>query len=295
MTLSATTKNIRLENTPQAVIIVTGLLGILAAILIGISDAILFGQPINGADLFFGEAQEYELMVGKSPAMLMWGSLGGVLIPMLIIGYWHWYVGMVNVGRRWARLTMIALSIGLMGSMVFHFTVGMMGSIYQTQLLMPDDTSAELISSLILTQYQFFIFPALFVALAGLIPASILFFIPTIRGKTLFPRWYAFTVPIIAWPLCLMLATFIPAPLGGYIGTTFHWSTIVFFAISTIVLIKHQRDGDVVIEKRNQKNSQPREKSASPSQRDNFIQTSQNLSKTLQTSTLALPSHPQQG
>ncbi|MEM7331395.1 MAG: DUF6796 family protein [Chloroflexota bacterium] len=247
-TTSTTMKNSRLANTRQAVILVTGLLGILAAVLIGISDAILIGQPISGSDIYFGEYQEYELMLGKSPVMLMWGSLGGMVIPMLIIGYWHWYIGMVNVGRRWARLTMITMIFGLMGGMVFHFTLGMVGIVYQTQPLMPDNASKELIDSLVLNLYRFFVSPAVFVAIAGFLPASILFFIPTIRGKTLFPRWYAFSVPIIAWPLCLLLATLIPAPWGGYVATTFHWSTIVFFAISTIILIKYQRRESAVSE-----------------------------------------------
>ncbi|MEM7800145.1 MAG: DUF6796 family protein [Chloroflexota bacterium] len=239
--VSTTTKDAGPGSSRQTVILVTGLLGILAAILIGISDALLIGQPISGADLYFGGKQEYELMVGKSPATLMWGSLGGIVIPMLIIGYWHWYIGMVNVGRRWARLTMITMILGLLGGMVFHFTLGMIGITYQALLTMPDETSKGLIDSLILNLYRFFVSPAALVAIVGFLPASILFFIPTIRGKTVFPRWYAFSVPIIAWPLCLLLATLIPAPWGGYIGTTFHWSTILFFAISTFILIRNQR------------------------------------------------------
>lgn len=85
-------------------ILVTDIIGIVSAIIVVIIDMLLNANATRGAEIFAVEI--YELMANKTPQQLMWGSLGGIFILMLMAGYWHWYVGMATVHRWWSSLTL---------------------------------------------------------------------------------------------------------------------------------------------------------------------------------------------
>ena len=221
-------------------VLVTGILGIISAVGVGITDMLLNANASSGTDIFAVEV--YELMANKTVQQLMWGSLGGIFILTLMAGYWHWYVGMPAIDRRWARLTLLTVLFGAIGGALYHFHLGMIGLAYQTLLQTTDSASYTRLESLIQIYDRYYSIPTFLIALIGFGVGSLLFFIPTIRGKTAFPRWYAFSVPIIAWPLSMLITSQFPAPIGGFVGVTWHWPTIIAFTISTIVLMRRSAE-----------------------------------------------------
>lgn len=87
----------------------------------GITDMLLNANATSGAEIFAVET--HELMANKTPQQLMWGSLGGIFILMLIADYWHWYVGIATVHRWWSSLILLLLLFGAIGGTLFIPTI----------------------------------------------------------------------------------------------------------------------------------------------------------------------------
>ena len=168
--------------------------------------------------------------------------IGGIFILMLMAGYWHWYVGMATVHRWWSSLTLLLLLIGAIGGTLYHFYVATPGLAYQKLFHITDSDSYRRIEELIQIYDRDYSQPTFLMAMVGFAGSSVLFFIPTICGRTAFPRWYAFSVPIISWPLSMLITSQFPASIGGFVGVTWHWPTIIAFTISTIVLMRQSME-----------------------------------------------------
>ena len=111
-----------LQRHHRQPLLVTGIIGIVSAIIVGITNMLLNANATSGTEIFAVET--YELMAAKTPPHQWLRSLGGIFMLMLMAGYWHWYVGMATVHRWWFSLTLLLLLLGTVEGTLYHFYFG---------------------------------------------------------------------------------------------------------------------------------------------------------------------------
>lgn len=220
--------------TKRNLTLLTGIGGILCAVAIGISDILLLGTNNSGMAIY--NQAYWPFMAHRTTPELFWGANGSYTILLLFVGYTHWYLGAEPSAKRWMMAALVAMFFGLGVGSLAHYLIAVLSATYNATIR---STDIETANEIVLALEQTFLNPVAAIAFLFFAIGSGIFFVLTIRGKTVYPRWYAFFVPIILWPLSLLVTSQIPAPLGGYASVTFHWPTVIAFTLSTLILLRH--------------------------------------------------------
>ena len=209
------------ESTPSNnILVVTGIIGLLAAVLVGWGEFLL-----NFDNLARYSETHYDFMLGTSNASFSNGHFIGVLAaPLYLVGCWHISLMLRPAHQKWA---MAAFFISAYGFIVGAVWIGSRASV-GTLANLPDSEQLRMLIEL----YQFRYETLLTVIRVTTLVLSLIFVGLVITGKSRYPRWVAVFNPII-----LILASFIvfavsPA-LGKYLlPIALNVSFFIFFLIS---------------------------------------------------------------
>jgi hypothetical protein len=177
-----------------------------------------------------------ERMITLSPRRLMAGALLGVFVtPLMLVGFWQVYQGLISAGQMLALTTSLLFGIASVIGAFVHGSFYYMGE-YVHALNKVDDYSQAVIVDMLSRHRQVLIMTYAPVMVLIVI-ASILFSVLVASGNTAFPVWMAAINPVtltIAW---LAFKRILPQFIRDWTeGAGFNIAYLIFFICTTISL-----------------------------------------------------------
>jgi hypothetical protein len=220
---------------------ITGLLGLLGALLYAIGDVLLLASKISLDNYprlkpYAKLLSDAEKMVVLPSNRMIWGALLGVFAtPLVLAGLWQVYQGLNGANAALTLVTgLLFATASIVGAFV-HGTFYYMGE-YVQALNKVEDGSQPVIAEMIARHRKVLIIsyaPVLILILA----ASILFSILVSSGKTAFPVWMAAVNPVTMTLAWLAIKRLLPQMVRDWTeGAGFNIAYLVFFACTTITL-----------------------------------------------------------
>ncbi len=229
MSLPATTTN----PASRRAVLVAGLAGILASILVGAAEFSLHFT----SSLDYG-GPEYEFFLGTSAARLTFGHFVAIFsAPLYFIGYWHLFQRL-NPASEKTRLLLLGLGI-------YSFAIGAvwLGSrvypaiLVQAREAAANDAARDQIAAL-LNRASFYNETILIGLRIGVLALSGVFVWLVASGKTSYPRWFAALNPILLVLACFLIYFLVPS-IGGYLmPIAMNVAHFILFGVSTWLLIR---------------------------------------------------------
>ena len=207
-------------NKKTSVLVLTGVIGLIAAVLVGWGEFLL-----NFDDLGRYSEVNYDFMKGTDDSDFSRGHFIGVLAaPLYLVGCWHIYLMLKPAHQKWA---MAAFLIAAYGFIVGAVWIGSRASI-GTLANMLDTTQVKMLIEF----YQFRYETLLTVIRITTLVLSLIFIGLVLTGKSYYPRWVAIFNPII-----LIIGSFIVfaafPEIGKYLlPIALNVAFFIFFIIS---------------------------------------------------------------
>ncbi len=184
----------------KSVIGVTGLLGLLGAVLTGVGEFLLHFDALARFDV------EYAFLVGISEQRSDVGHFVAVLgAPLYLIGCWHIRLMLKPASDRWSLVAFFVTAYGFIVGLVW---IGSRASI-SALVNMPPEMDLAYLTGL----YDFRYETLLQVIRIAVLILSIIFVALVVRGRSHYPRWMAWLNPIL-----LIVASFVVYALAPAFG-----------------------------------------------------------------------------
>ena len=179
-------------QTNQRQIIRAGMIGLLAAILVGSGEFLLHFDSLGR----FGESGGYEFMRGISANRTTIGHFLAVLgAPLYLVGFWHLMKMLEPANRVVSRIAFFIMSYGIIVGAMWISSRANISAIVNTE------TTTELLHFFSL--YEFRYENLLQVTRLAVLIFSIIFIWLTLSGRSHYPKWMAIFNPIL-----LLLSSF---------------------------------------------------------------------------------------
>ncbi len=210
--------------------ILTGLVGLLAATLVGAGEFMLHFDPLarygQGFDFFKGVTES------RATAGHFLGVLGA---PLYVVGAWHIYLMLRPANRFWAALAFVIMAYGCVVGGVWIGSRATAAFLVNT---IPEDALASAIGL-----YELRYESLLIVVRSAILVLSGIFVWLILTGRSSYPRWMAALNPII-----LILASFLVFWLAPGIGKylmpiALNVAFLILFSVSTMIAV-HSSEGD---------------------------------------------------
>lgn len=206
-----------------------GVFALLCCVLVGLSDMVLLGQPISGADA--ATRPIYALFEGKERWQVVAGTAGALFIPPAGLGCWMLVAGLRSVGNAYRVLTAGALGLLFVVGAAVHALYGAVGiAVVATRA--PDGSLPEHTVVMAEAVHRQLVEPGLLLAMAGFVVGSLLFSLAVAAGRSAYPRRMAAVCPVVILLAVSVGTRLVPAPVGGYLFVAaIHLATPVIFGI----------------------------------------------------------------
>ena len=184
----------------KSTIVVTGVIGLLGALLTGAGEFILHFDVLARFDV------EYEFLGGISEQRSNVGHFVAVLgAPLYLIGCWHIRLMLKPASDRWSLAAFLVMAYG--------FAVGIVwiGSRASISALVNMPVSTDMLH--LIDLYNFRYETLLQVIRIAVLVLSIIFVALVVRGRSHYPRWVAALNPIL-----LIVTSFVVFALAPTIG-----------------------------------------------------------------------------
>ncbi len=210
-------------------LVITGLLGLFAALVTGIGEYFLLYAP----ELKHGAENNYMNFLHPTESQLKLGYyLGAIGAPFYLIGYWH-IVGMLKQQQKWIGWLIMALAIfGFMSGLVWLLSNAYQGILVQTIAAHTGDTAATLLQ--VQTKVDQLSAPLLQVIRYQVLAISVLLAFLIFRGGTYYPRWMGLLTPIVLILLVFSTMLYMPSIGKFFVPEALNVAHFVFFALSTL-------------------------------------------------------------
>ncbi len=214
------------------VIRLTGLAGILGAILMFIGDMFLYGGFYSGSEYYeysrriMGEIPLLRLMIG--------GAIGPIASILYAIGFWQIYLAIKSAGKVLASISFSGFAVMSIIAGSYHSGFVNTGLILRARASIQqcDLESVKILLGQSI-DYLHFLYNMMFVF--GTI-GTIIFMFTIIFRKTYYPKWIILFTPTLLL-LTSSIAAYIPSPFGGIIyGGYINLIFLLFFCVSTFLL-----------------------------------------------------------
>ncbi len=223
-----------MKKSTNKQLIISGFLGIIGAIGVGIGEFLLHYSPegigYDGSNFeFFNQIPLSRLTLGHFVAVSF--------VPFYIAGYYHLYLVFKE------KNPVIATSIFALG--VIAFMIGGMWISSRAQLgylvhkiaEFPNDTALQSLIEVYKNHAEILV-KSLRIWVAAI---SILFVIPILKGSTIYPKWMAIFNPIVILLSVLAIYTIVPS-IGFIIGPiAMNVVHFIVFGLSLIVILTKQK------------------------------------------------------
>jgi len=221
------------EMPNHRTIVITGIIGMVAALLVGTGEFMLHFSPAgdyadDGNYVYLLQVSEWRITTGHFLAMF--GA------PFYLIGFWHIYLGLKPYGKIIPYLFFFISAYGFIIGTVW------MGSRASIVLLAQANFAAEGHNSEVLKELiRYYILHSeslLEVIRVTTLISSFAFIFMVLTGKTLYPRWMALFNPIVLLLLSFILFAIVPE-IGKYaLPIALNIGYFIFFSLSTLQLAR---------------------------------------------------------
>jgi len=189
-------------NQYRLYLVITGYLGLLAAILVGVGEFLLHFDPLAR----FSES-DYSFMLASSDARQTLGHFFGVFsAPLYVIGCWHIYLMLKPANQK---LAFLAFILGAYGFMIGADWISSRASIGALIHLQQEGVAIEPLIQLYQHRYE----SLLTVIRITTLSLSIIFIGLCLTGRSHYQKWHALFNPIL-----LLIASFIVFLVSPNIG-----------------------------------------------------------------------------
>ncbi len=155
--------------------VATGLVGILAAILVGTGEFLLHFDPLAR----YGQGFEFLKGVGEDQATL--GHFIGVLgAPLYVVGAWHLYLMLRSANPFWAKVVGFTMAYGCVVGAVW------IGSRATAAMIVNTTTGAEFETAIALYDWRYE--TLLTVTRIAILAVSAIFVWLSLTGRSAYPR-----------------------------------------------------------------------------------------------------------
>ena len=209
-------------NTKSPVLVITGLLGLLAAIVVGTGEFLLHFD-VQGR---FGEGGGYAFMEGISAHRTTLGHFLAVLAaPIYVLGFWHVMKMLEPANHLFSRIAFALMSYGIVVGVVW---IGSRASI-STVLNLGESGYLAAFSSLYELRYE----NLLQITRLAVLFFSVIFVWLVLTGRSHYPRWVAIVNPILLILVSFAIWFVVPG-VGIYLmPIALNIAFAVLFAVST--------------------------------------------------------------
>ncbi len=211
------------DKKEKPIIMITGFLGLVAAILVGIGEFLLHYDPLAR----FSETG-YDFMLAASDERQTMGHFFGVLgAPLYVVGCWHIYLMLKPAGQK---LAFIAFALGAYGFMVGADWISSRASIGALIHFQQTGINVDELIALYQLRYETLLTVVRITTLA----LSLIFIGLVLTGRSHYQRWHAIFNPIVLLIGSFVVYAFAPE-IGKYImPIALNVAFGIFFIISMI-------------------------------------------------------------
>ena len=209
----------------RSIIVLTGIVGLLAAVFTGIGEFMLHFDALARFDVeyaFLGGISDQRSSIGHFVAML--GA------PMYLIGCWHIRLMLKPASDRWSLVAFFVMAYGFAIGIVW---IGSRASI-SALVNMPVTPDVQHLVEL----YDFRYETLVQVTRIAVLVLSIIFVALVVRGRSHYPRWMAALNPILMIVASFVVYALAPA-LGKYLmPIALNVAFFILFLASITIAIK---------------------------------------------------------
>jgi hypothetical protein len=215
------------------IIKITGLIGIIAALLVGTGEFLLHFSPLGD----YADDGNYAYLLQVSESRVTLGHFFAVIgAPLYLVGFWHIYLGLKPYGKIIPLVNFFITAYG------FIFGTIWIGSRASIVLLAQANSAAVGANKKILRELMDFYMlhseTLLEVTRITTLVSSLAFIVLVLTGKTLYPRWMAIFNPILLLVSSFILFAIAPS-IGKYtLPIALNVGYFIFFTLSTLQLTK---------------------------------------------------------
>jgi hypothetical protein len=192
-------------QTDQRQMIITGMIGLLASIMVGTGEFLLHFDSLGR----FGEGGGYEFMKGISTNKTTIGHFIAVLgAPLYIVGFWHLMKMLEPANRPVSRVAFFIMSYGIIVGATW------IGSRANISAIVNIEHTTDLIQ--LVSLYDFRYENLLQITRLSVLIFSIIFIWLTMTGRSHYPKWMAMFNPILLLLSSFTIWFFIPT-VGIYL------------------------------------------------------------------------------
>ena len=209
----------------KSIVMTTGLVGLLGALLTGTGEFILHFDPLVRF------ATEYEFFTGISDRRSTLGHFIGVLgAPLYLIGCWHIQLMLRPANPRWSMIVFFIAAYGFVVGVVWIGSRASISALINTPVA-PDVMH---LISLYDSRYE----ALLQIIRISVLMLSVIYVWLSLTGRSHYPKWMALLNPIL-----LIVASFVVYALSPGIGKylmpiALNVAFSVFFAVSIFIAAK---------------------------------------------------------
>ena len=179
-------------ESKQSQITIAGIIGLIAAILVGAGEFLLHFDNLGR----FGEAGGYEFMNGISASRTTTGHfLAALGAPLYLVGYWHLMKMLEPANRTASKVAFFIMSYGIIVGAIW------IGSRASISAIVNIDQTTEFLQ--LISLYDLRYENLLQVTRLAVLVFSIIFIWLTLTGRSHYPKWMVAFNPIL-----LLLSSF---------------------------------------------------------------------------------------
>jgi hypothetical protein len=225
---------VKKKSKTAALILASGLGGILGVSLTLISDFILIGRPESSFSFF---KLGTESMAGFPQWRITIGTfLGIIVIPMQLSGLVTMYYGLKSAGKIKALAVVLVTAHSLILAVAFHMSYAFIASGWK---LYYELGFGDVIALKMLKRFDYYWRIIIVIMAVEIIFTSIVYSVIILRGNTLYPKWMALFNPMFVLVYTYLIILFIPHPVGGFVAPAFlNLATLMFFIFSTVTVYR---------------------------------------------------------
>jgi len=210
-------------------IYIFGILGLIGAIGVGIGEFLLHYSPngigYDGTNFeFFNRISLHQLTLGHFIAVSF--------VPFYIAGYYHIYL---IFKEKTPKIAMGIFTLGIIAFMMGGMWISsraQLGYLVHKIAEFPNDTALQSLITVYKTHAEILV-KSLRIWMAAI---SILFVIPILKNKTIYPKWMAVFNPLLILILILIIYKTIPS-VGNIIGPiAMNVVHFIIFSLSLIII-----------------------------------------------------------
>lgn len=219
----------------------SGILGIIGALVYSIGDVLLLASKADLAD--YPRLQPHAKALSGSEKMvvlpwqrLIWGGLLGVFAtPLILAGFWEVYQGLAPAGLAASLPPALLFAVASIIGAFVHGSFIYLGE-YVQALNRVDEASQPVLLEMLARHRKIMAITYGFL-LACVLAATIWYIVLVATGQTLFPRWMAAINPLTTLAAWMGLKKILPNAIKDATeGAGFNIAYLLFFIFTTITL-----------------------------------------------------------